>query len=74
MPAAFDGVVDGFEIVGRGEYLKHIALVLHIVGAGLDGDLEKLILGLCGLVDDDVALLVEHPGDRARLAHVAAVL
>ena len=41
---------------------------------GVDGRRQQLLLVRLALLDDDVALLLEHPGDAVGLAEVAAVL
>ena len=58
---------------GLGGHLEQVAVGGHVLGAGIDRG-EQVLLAVAVGVDDDHALLLELPGDRARLAEAAAVL
>src|SRR5207237_692028 len=53
---------------------RGLDLLLRDVGAGVDCRGEQLLLVGLALLDDDVALLVEHPGDAVCFAQISAVL
>ena len=74
MPAGFQRLEHRFVRFGRREDLPLVAVVAQIVGAGIEHDGHELVFA--GLVagHEDLALALEHPGDAALLAHVAAVL
>ena len=47
---------------------------MQVLAAGFEDNIHQVILFRGALGDYDIALLVEHPGDRARFRHVTAVL
>src|SRR4029079_19019817 len=60
--------------LGRRDHFPVLVVVLHVVGAGVDRRREQLLLVGLALLDDDVALLLEHPGDAVGFTEVPAVL
>jgi len=64
-----DGVVTG----GIGEHGPGTVAAADVVGAGFQGDLHQALFGDLILFDENLAFAVEHPGDRADFAEVAAV-
>ena len=69
-----DGGEHGVEGVGGGEHLPSGAVVAEVFGTSLEHDGEQLVFAGGGLGDGDGAVLFEHPGHAAGLAHVAVVL
>src|SRR5690348_229570 len=75
------GEVVGFESLDngpvsfwRGEDLPMIAVVAEVIGARVKDNAHELVFtGLVGR-DEDLSLALEHPGDAALFAHVAAIL
>ena len=67
---------NGGDVVRLGVDGEHVAIGLHVRGAGLQGILHDLILIEVAvlIIDDDNALAVKAPGDAAGRAHVAVVL
>ena len=57
----------------RGEDLPTLALVAQVVGAGVEHDVHELVFVGLFAGNEDLALALEHPGDAALLAQVAAV-
>ncbi len=72
--AASSSLEHGFVRFGSREDFPVVAVVAEVVAAGIEHQVHELVFG--GLVDrnQDLALALEHPGDAALLAHVAAVL
>src|SRR4051794_592267 len=62
------------ERLGGGDNLPVVLVVFHVVGPGVDRRREQLLFIRLALLDDDVAFLLEHPGDAVGLTEVAAVL
>src|SRR5215469_12576972 len=71
-------LLDGFEhalISGRlGRDFPVIAVVVEIFSARLKNNVHQVVLFCSALGNDDVTLLVEHPGNGPGFSHVAAVL
>ena len=72
-PGGLERAADGGEVGGLGGHLEHVAVRSDVVGAGVDRR-DQVVLGVALAVDEDHALLLELPGDRARLAEAAAGL
>ncbi len=60
--------------IGRlADHAQLLAVLAHVLGAGVDRD-DQVVLAVAVGVDDDDAAFLEDPGDRARLAEAAVVL
>ena len=57
-----------------GQDFPGLAVVAEIFAAVFEDEVHQVVFLGCGLGNDDVALLVEHPRDGAGFGHVAAVL
>src|ERR1700686_71193 len=59
---------------GRGDHFPTFAIVPKIVGARIQRDGHELVFTGLVLLDEDLTLALEHPGNTAELAQVATVL
>src|SRR5215469_41771 len=70
-------LLDGFEhafVSGRlGRDFPVIAVVVEILSARLKNNVHQVVLFCSALGNDDVTLLVDHPGNGPGFSHVAAV-
>ncbi len=73
IPASSSAVRTACRSVGAGRDLPGVALVLDVLGAGVERGEHQVVLGRGRLLEDDHALALELPRDRARLGERAAV-
>ena len=59
--------------VGVGKHFPGIAAVFHVLGAGFKNEGHQSVFADLFLFDNDLALALEHPGDAALFAEVAAL-
>ena len=74
MPSVFTASLHRRKRFRGAEHFPVVVVVLEVVGAGVEHRGHQLLFVGLRLLDDDVALLVEHPGHRVRRREVAAVL
>ena len=74
MPGLLDRLAHRLEVLRGGVDREALGLGLDVLGPGLEGDLHQLVLGGLLRGDRDDAPGLEHVGDAARVAQVAAVL
>src|ERR1039457_3314062 len=67
-------VQDRVMTLGRGEDGPLIFVAAEVLGAGVESDIHKLIFAGLVLFDHELALTLEHPGNAALFAEVAAIL
>ena len=72
-PGLLERGADGGQRRGLGRHLEQVAVLADVVGAGVDRR-DQVVLVVALAIDDDDALLLELPGDRARLAEAPAGL
>ncbi len=63
-------LANGGELRWAGDDLEHVVIERDVLRAGLDGG-QQVVLGVLGRVHHQLALLLEDPGHRARLAERA---
>ena len=71
---AFERRFHALEALGGRKDLVVVAVLAHVLRAGAEDHLEQPLLVRGALLDDEVSLAMEHPGDRAVLPQVPAVL
>ena len=70
----FKSLANGRKIGGRSEDFKAVVLCIEIVSAGIESSQhEFFLIDFCAAFNDNMTLLVEHPGDAAGVAHAVAV-
>lgn len=70
----FKSLANGRKIGGRSGSFKAVVLCIEIVSAGVESSHhEFFLIDFCAAFNDDMTLLVEHPGDAAGVAHAVAV-
>ena len=74
MPFLLQCFENRVKVFGRRIDLVGFAVVLKVVGACFYGKVHQRIFIRLRGIDNDIALLFEHPRDTSRLTHVSAVL
>jgi len=72
-PRRLNGGTDCDEVGGLGDDLEAVAEVVDLLRAGVEDDLEQVVLRQGALRDDDDALAVEDVGDAAGVGELTAV-
>src|SRR3954470_5504491 len=66
-PFAFQGLLHRRQVARVADYPQLVLVGAHVLGAGVDRS-DQVVLAVATAVDDDRALALEDPGNRARLA------